>query len=67
MAPGSRPTPRLKITLLERRGLPVQVVAVEPSDAPSGLVGCVTDTLTSELVRPLGSTGLMIVVAGPPT
>ena len=58
-------TPRMKITLQERPGLPIRVISVDPSDAPIGLVGCVTDALTGELVRPLGSKDFMVVVTGP--
>jgi hypothetical protein len=57
--------PRLKVTLVERPGLPLRVVTVDPPDAPSALVWCVTDVLTSEIVHPLHSTAPMVVVTGP--
>jgi hypothetical protein len=59
-------TPRLRITLVARYPAPPRVVTVDPSDASAGLVMCVSDVFTSELVRPLASTEPMIVIAGAP-
>jgi hypothetical protein len=58
-------TPRLKLTVVERHQAPVAVVGVDPADAPAGLVLCVADVLTSELVRPLGSSTPMVIITGP--
>lgn len=60
-ARGKGSAPRMRLTV-DAHALPVRIVDVDPSDAPSALVGCITDALRD--VRTLAPEPV-VIVAGP--